>query len=202
MCKKILKMEFNACDIKKLADLLKVEGEDSSSDDDIPRCSKLGPGDIQPKSKINIRVPDEDNETEKSKKTKKDPQDIWDIEEVQVVPFCDDASYDPRPRPEFDIRYRQAVSSEDVFLQLGRKTPATASCEVMVIEMCLEGERKEDIDLQVTKHHLDLRSPMYRLSLPLPHPADPDHSTAEWQTTKSLLTVSVALTRDLDFVNF
>lgn len=35
-----------------------------------------------------------------------------------MVPFCDDASYDPRQRPEFDIKYRQAVTSEDVFLQV------------------------------------------------------------------------------------
>jgi hypothetical protein len=34
------------------------------------------------------------------------------------VPFCDDASYDPRQRPEYDIKYRQAVTSEDVFLQV------------------------------------------------------------------------------------
>jgi HSP20 family molecular chaperone IbpA len=72
----------------------------------------------------------------------------------------------------------------------------------MVIEMRLEGEKKEDIDLQVTRHQLDLRSPLYRLSLPLPHPAHSERSSAEWEPNRSLLTVSVALARDLDFVNF
>lgn len=35
-------MEFNPCDIKKLAELLKTDADDNSSDDDLPRCSNLG----------------------------------------------------------------------------------------------------------------------------------------------------------------
>lgn len=36
-------MEFNPCDIKKLAELLKTDADDNSSDDDLPRYSnKLG----------------------------------------------------------------------------------------------------------------------------------------------------------------
>ena len=33
----------------------------------------------------------------------------------------------------YDIVYRQAVSTEDMYLQLGSRTPATASCEEMVV---------------------------------------------------------------------
>uniref|UniRef100_A0A1B6JS01 PIH1D1/2/3 CS-like domain-containing protein n=1 Tax=Homalodisca liturata TaxID=320908 RepID=A0A1B6JS01_9HEMI len=195
-------MEFNPSDIRKLAQLLKTEGEDSSSDDDVPKPSKLGPGDIKSKSQVKIRVPTEEYEHSYYTKKKTDPKAIWEVDEVPVVAFCDDASYDPRQRPEFDIKYRQAVTSEDLFLQLGRKTPSTASCEVMVISLCLKGERKEDIDLHLTQQHLDLRSPLYRLSLPLPHPADPESSSAEWEPSLSVLTVSLALRRELDFTNF
>lgn len=88
------------------------------------------------------------------------------------------------------------------FFQLGRKTPATASCEIMVIEVKLEKEQKEEIDLHVTKQHLDLRSPFYRLSLPLPHLADPEASSAEWDPRRCTLTISIALSRELDFANF
>jgi hypothetical protein len=33
----------------------------------------------------------------------------------------------------YDIVFKQAVSSEDMFLQMGNKTPSTASCEDMVV---------------------------------------------------------------------
>ncbi|KAG8311617.1 hypothetical protein J6590_038641 [Homalodisca vitripennis] len=111
-------MEFNPSDIRKLAQLLKSEGEDSSSDDDVPKPSKLGPGDIKSKSQVKIRVPTEEYEHSYYTKKKTDPKAIWEVDEVPVVAFCDDASYDPRQRPEFDIKYRQAVTSEDLFLQL------------------------------------------------------------------------------------
>lgn len=72
----------------------------------------------------------------------------------------------------------------------------------MVVDLQLAGENKEDIDLNVTKHLLDLRSPCYRLSLPLPHPVDPDSSTADWHTDKAVLTISLPLKREMDFANF
>lgn len=32
-------MEFNPCDIRKLAELLKTDADADSSDDDLPRCA-------------------------------------------------------------------------------------------------------------------------------------------------------------------
>lgn len=78
-----------------------------------------GPGDIKPKSEVKIRVPKEESKYSIKVKNTTDPKAIWDIDEVHTVPFCDDASYDPRQRPEFDVKYRQAITSEDVFLQVG-----------------------------------------------------------------------------------
>lgn len=77
-----------------------------------------GPADIKPKSKVRITVPSEEYEHYERTQKKMDQKAIWDINEVQSVPFCDDASYDPRQRPEFDIKYRQAVTSDDLFLQV------------------------------------------------------------------------------------
>jgi hypothetical protein len=38
----------------------------------------------------------------------------------------------------YDIIYKQAVTSEDMFLGMGNKNPATASCEDMVVSItCL-----------------------------------------------------------------
>jgi len=36
----------------------------------------------------------------------------------------------------YEMVYRQAVSSEDMFLQLGNKTPMTSSCEELVVSHC------------------------------------------------------------------
>jgi hypothetical protein len=35
----------------------------------------------------------------------------------------------------YEIVYKQAVSSEDMFLQMGNKTPLTSSCEDMVVSL-------------------------------------------------------------------
>lgn len=45
-----------------------------------------------------------------------DPKAIWCLSEVPEVPISDDASYDPRQRPDYNIIFRQAVGSEHIFL--------------------------------------------------------------------------------------
>lgn len=77
-----------------------------------------GPGDVKTKSRVKINVPSDEYEHYERSHKKLDEKAIWDINEVQSVPFCDDASYDPRQRPNFDIKYRQAVTSEDLYLQV------------------------------------------------------------------------------------
>lgn len=46
-----------------------------------------------------------------------DTTNIWDEREIPDVDV--DITSDPRERPEFDIKYRQAVTPEDVYLQVG-----------------------------------------------------------------------------------
>lgn len=72
----------------------------------------------------------------------------------------------------------------------------------MTISMCLKGESHDDVDLQISKHHMDIRSPLFRLSLPLPHPVNPDKCTAEWDSDTFTLKVTLLLNRELDCVNF
>ncbi len=44
---------------------------------------------------------------------------------------------DPRPQPEYDMVFRQAVSAEDVYLGMGNKNPTTASCEELVVRTAI-----------------------------------------------------------------
>ena len=87
---------------------------------------------------------------------------------------------DPRPQPEYDMVFRQAVGAEDVFLGMGGKNPTTASCEELVvremwfinthrhlftvifpvhqIKIKLPGISINDVDLDVTETFLDCRT--------------------------------------------
>lgn len=42
---------------------------------------------------------------------------------------------DKRMEPEYEVVYKQAVTSEDMFLQMGNKTPLTSSCESMLVRL-------------------------------------------------------------------
>lgn len=173
------------------------QGDDSDSDiDDSPigGVKKLGPGDLGPQKKE--AAPEGIEKTQK-KKTK----DIWDDDEV-VEGSEYDTLYDPRPQPEYDIIYKQAVTSEDMFLQMGNKNNATASCEDMVVKIELPGTKGSDIELDVKSKFLDCRTPKSKLGLHLPHPVDHKAGKAQWDADKQVLTVTLRMVRDYDDFNF
>jgi hypothetical protein len=89
---------------------------------------------------------------------KKVTKDIWDEEEVdEGAEF--DTSDDPRMQPEYEIVYKQKVTSEDIFLQMGSKNPSTANCEDMIVKIKLPGVNKiSDIDVNVYEKFLDCRT--------------------------------------------
>ena len=56
------------------------------------------------------------------------------------------------------------------------------------------------VNLDVTDRQLDLRSPKFRLHLALPHPCDSKNGTAKWDSSKELLTVTLRMVREYDFL--
>lgn len=85
-------------------------------------------------------------------------KDIWDENEVEEGAEFD-TSDDPREQPEYEIVYKQNVTTEEVFLQMGNKTPATSSCEDMIVKIKLPGVSKlADIDLNLFERFLDCRT--------------------------------------------
>lgn len=186
-------MDLGGGGIKALASLLKDPEAESDSEDDQPAStySQLGPGQIGPQKK----------NQEVSKPTPQNSKDIWNTEEVQEGSEFEDV-YDPRPQPEYDIVYSQDVTSEDIFLGMGNKTPATASCETMTIKITLPNTRYAEVELNVTDKFLDCRTPKYKLGLHLPHMVDSKNGKAKWDGDKGLLTVTAKMKREYDFVNF
>ncbi|XP_025087237.1 protein PIH1D3-like [Pomacea canaliculata] len=152
----------------------------------------LAPGDIGPKAKPQ-------NKASGSKKNSS--KDIWDAEEV-VEGSEYDCLHDPRPQPGYEIIYKQAVTSEDMFLQMGNKTPATASCEDMIVKIHLPETKMSDVELDVKEKFLDLRTPKYFLGLFLPHPVDHKKGKAQWDSRSQTLHVTLRMVRDLDLFNF
>ncbi|XP_069129554.1 dynein axonemal assembly factor 6-like [Argopecten irradians] len=185
--------------VSALADILKppeTADSDSDLDDEAPNTqfAKMGPGEIGPKK-------NEGRSSEQNQTTKANTKDIWTEEEIgEGAEF--ESLYDPRPQPEYEILYKQAVTSEDMFLQMGNKNPATASCEDMVVKIQLPDTKISDMTLDVKSKFLDCRTPKLKLGLHLPHPVDHESGKAKWDSDKGELSVTLRMKRDLDFMNF
>ena len=82
-------------------------------------------------------------------------KNIWEDNEVE-----EGAEFysidDPRAQPDYEIVYKQKLTSEELFLQMGNKTPATSSCEAMIVKIKLPGVAKlSEIDLNLFDKFLD-----------------------------------------------
>nr|CUU97562.1 hypothetical transcript [Hymenolepis microstoma] len=169
------------CALKKL-----ISPNDDSSDDEklAKQTIRYGPGEIGPKKKKNIVK-----------------SDIWKLEEVPDTIYVEDI-YDPRPQPEYEIHYKQDVSAEDMYLQMGPKNATTACCEYLVVSVKLPKTTKDEIKLDVKEQFLDLRSKKFKLGLHLPNPVKPESSKAKWMPEKSTLEITLLNNREYDFMNF
>ncbi|CAL1530863.1 unnamed protein product [Lymnaea stagnalis] len=179
--------------IEKVVDLFKTEEDNSDSDGDSPSStfSKYGPGHIGP----------EKGSQSVTTEPPVNSKDIWSEAEVPEGSEFD-LLQDPRPQPEYDIVFSQAVTSEDIFLQMGNKTPATASCENMTIKIKLPDTKMANVELDVKSKFLDCRTPKYKLGLHLPHPVDYKNGKAQWDSKTETLIVTLKMVRDFDIFNF
>ncbi|KAJ3099442.1 Protein pih1d3 [Physocladia obscura] len=81
-------------------------------------------------------------------------KDIWNEDDIELVD-----AYDKRSQPEHTIKYRQKVSSEDMYLQMSGKTPGFQDTDELVITIDLPHTEFKDIELTCTDEILDLRCP-------------------------------------------
>ncbi|KAJ3292711.1 Protein pih1d3 [Borealophlyctis nickersoniae] len=134
-----------------LANLLQAsEGQDTLPQK--PKAvSQLTPASIHPR-------PNSTNQTRNppsSKNPKKQSKNIWDEEQVE----CAAQDADPRPRPEYDIRYRQNLTSEDMYLGMRGKLPSIEHSDEMVICVHMPGAKGKEIELTCTEMEVDVRCP-------------------------------------------
>lgn len=192
---RLLKNLFDECRLDQR------DSSDSDNDGDFPNvASALTPASIKAK-KSQVK-----NTLENSLLVKIDgnpaAQSLLEWEHQQQTE--DEELLDTRKHPEYKIVYKQAVTTEDIYLQMGLKTPATSSCEDMVIEVQLPDESVgiDSMDLSVEPDLIHLQTPVYRLKLVLPHKVDPKKGKAAFDSDKKLLKLTLRMNRELDFVNF
>ncbi|CAG5051414.1 unnamed protein product [Parnassius apollo] len=92
-----------------------------------------------------------DKETSVTTNIAKAPRTIEEYEEQEAIEIekLGGVGSGDRKTPEYSMNYQQSVSAEDVFLQIGPKTPSSASCENLIVKIKMLGDKKENIELSV-----------------------------------------------------
>ncbi|XP_013133590.1 PREDICTED: protein PIH1D3 [Papilio polytes] len=185
-------MEFTADTMTKLKELLREPEPEVLQGDDLPFSG--------------YQITSNRDKVPCLEKDTKAPRTIEEYEEQEAAELdslvgpC--GGVEDRKTPEYTMNYQQSVSAEDVFLQMGPKTPSSASCENLIVRIQLPGDKKENVELTVDTKSVTVQSPQYYLKLVLPHDIDPDNSKANWDSCKECLVLTLKLNREFDFVNF
>lgn len=126
--------------------------------------------------------------------------DEWEQSERSLLADC----LVGRKTPDYRISYKQAVAPEDIFLGMGNKTAATASCEEMCVEIELPDETAhiDQMQLDVNPLEIELQTAVYHLKLPLVQRIDVDRSKATWVAERKTLRLLLRMKREYDFINF
>ncbi|XP_017782934.1 PREDICTED: protein PIH1D3 [Nicrophorus vespilloides] len=191
-------MEGLGTDLVLLSKLLNPPKSGNESDDEEDRKQSkskyLSPSDV-----CEIKAEKKPNEAETRKPEKVETENIEEYfkEETDSNP-----QNDWKRTPKWEVSYRQSVTPSDVFLQMGGKTPTTASCENMIMKIHLPGESRQNIDLKVLRTNLEVNSAKFYLSIPLPQPVDPQLGNAQYDAESEDLVVTLVMDREFDFVNF
>ncbi|PZC82410.1 hypothetical protein B5X24_HaOG210451 [Helicoverpa armigera] len=185
-------MEFSPVHMEKLVELLRPPEPEVLQGDDLPAS-------VFDITSTRGKIPPPEEKT-------KTPKTIEEYEEQEAKEIDNlgraGTGLGDLKTPEYTMNYRQSVSAEDVFLQLGPKTPGSASCENLIVRVKMPGDKMENVDLVVDTTSVTVTSSQYSLKLPLPHEIDPDRSKASWEVDQETLVLTLRLNREFDFVNF
>lgn len=188
-----LKSFFNQCGVNE------GDSSDSENEGDAMGAAYLSPASIQAK-KSEIKTTLENPLLKKVN----DDSTLKSMKDLEKQQARDEELLDCRKQPEYSITYKQAVTTEDIYLQMGLKTPATSSCEDMIVDIKLPEETVtiDQMDLDVEAEVVNLQTPVYRLKLMLPHKIHPKQGRATFDPERKILKLSLRLNRELDFINF
>ena len=75
----------------------------------------------------------------------KPQNEIWNDKDF----IEDNIREDGRPKPKFEVLYRQCVKTEDVYLGLSEKDPSSNSCDQLLMKIYLPETNLKEIGLEV-----------------------------------------------------
>eukprot|EP00735_Rhodelphis_limneticus_P007380 TRINITY_DN19911_c0_g1::TRINITY_DN19911_c0_g1_i1::g.28969::m.28969 TRINITY_DN19911_c0_g1::TRINITY_DN19911_c0_g1_i1::g.28969 ORF type:complete len:201 (+),score=48.91,sp/Q9NQM4/PIHD3_HUMAN/32.37/6e-17,PIH1/PF08190.7/5e-14 TRINITY_DN19911_c0_g1_i1:41-604(+) len=167
-------------ELEALSKLLK-DADDENPQSEIP-SSLISPAQIGPAA-APVSLPEE---------KPKDENAIWDESEIATVDDYENDPDDPRPQPEYDILYQQKLNAEDGVLGMDYDRDATShGADSIVVKIKLPGERMQDVDLDVKKRKLVLKSKKFKLILALPFAVRDKDGKAQYFKDKEQLVVTL-----------
>jgi dynein assembly factor 6, axonemal len=117
---------------------------------------------------------------------------IWNVDDLPTEDSIADTK-DERPCPRYELSYKQSVGTEDTFLGLSDKSPASADSTHLVVKIHFPGSTMKQLELDVTKNRIKAESRTHRLFTYLPVSVDQDNGTAKFDTKKEVLTVTLPI---------
>lgn len=186
--------------LKNLFEKCNDDNSSDSEDDNKGSSNSIGPADIKPK-KAEVKNSLENPLLKKVEAVNENPKSLEEWEKMQIN---DEEILETRKTPEYSIVYKQAVTTEDIYLQMGLKTPSTASCEDMIVDIKLPDETVgiDRMELDLKEDNVDLKTPKYRLNFNLPQKVTPAKCRAQYDIDKKVLKLTLRMNREYDFVNF
>lgn len=133
----------------------------------------------------------------------KDKYAIWTREEVeQLKTRASQFIQGTRQVPLYEVKYRQNVSAEDMFLGMGGKVNSMSHADELAVYLELPlylqkqqeqslstAEILDEIEIDVQETSVKLYSPLYAVSISLPQSVDPKKSRAAWDSKTGTMTV-------------
>merc|ERR1719409_1083910 len=133
---------------------------------------------------------------------KKDDKAIWAESEFKAASgVVVKEQGDDRTVPNYDILYKQDMSAEDAFLNLGDKDTSSDHCTHLILKVELPGAAMKDISLEVLKDRVILQAPKHRLNVALPYPVKKDEGNAKWDKVKGILSITLPIDLRIKYVS-
>jgi dynein assembly factor 6, axonemal len=135
------------------------------------------------------------------KKIEKTETSIQSYEELEKQVEEENELIENLKTPEYRVVFKQSVAPEDVYLQLSGKTPATFSCEDMILQIEMPDETVgiDEMNLVVEEKSVKLRTKIYLLNIPLSQKVDKKKSKAEYDSVTKQLNLTMRINREFDF---
>ena len=178
---------FSLGDIQSLSNLLngtENDGVDENQFYSNETKSTLNPGNINGKEKKEIAPPNTKIEAKYNHRILTKPKnEIWTDKDFKEEKFEEDG----RPKPKYEILYKQNVGTEDIYLGLSGKDISSNSCDQLLMKVYLPNTNLKEIGLEVKEQSVHLTTPQYLLNHILQYKVFKDKTEAKWDKNKGLL---------------